>query len=477
MKRISAACALGLVLWAGAACAQTSAIPPGSYPEPPAAPNLYPTMAAHNPAPSGKAGQPGGGFQIQGGAEPSQAQAGGQMSSGAPAASQVPTNGIEPVDNQAILNGLATAASPAGGANGDAARQAVFRAALDSVFPFSPQEIQTLFDRLHENQQAIAGPAQGSPKAEVKAETVSLDPGSEPKLIETDVGFVTTVSFLDATGNPWPIQDIGVGGNFDVPAPEEGGNVIRITPLARYAVGNLSIRLFGLTTPLAFRLSATTGHVDYRYDARVPKLGPKAEAPLIDHGNDLVAGDSMLMNILDGAPPITSTRLTVVGVDSRTAAWRIGSKIFVRTPYMLLSPGWDGTVGSGDGTRVYEIPDTPVLLLSDNGNLVHARIGNNAKPDEQPVPAIEDGVAHPLRASAAATAAADASEPLITRSGSSSGSEASSAASAPSRTLIRPVQVGGGAAQPAANNASAGASNSQQAPTAQAGSQTQGTQQ
>jgi intracellular multiplication protein IcmK len=245
--------------------------------------------------------------------------------------------------------------------------------------------------------------------------------------------------------------------------------------LAKYAFGNMSIRLVGLITPLSFKLRASSGQVYYRYDAHVPKLGPKAAAPLIDHGNDLVAGDAMLMNILDGMPPISSTRLNVVGVDAQTAAWRIGSKVYLRTPYMLLSPGWDGSVGSGDGTHVYEIPDTPVLLLSDNGNLIHARIGNNAKLDEQPVPAIEDGMAHPLRPSAAV----QATDSLISTQPSTDQSniDSSSPIQAPSRTLIRPVQVGGNLAP--STNALSPSSNAlrQTAPTAQAGAQTQGTQQ
>ena len=459
MIRIYASCGLALTLVAGAVMAQNASSGP------PLTPGLFPAAPAPSASASGNQGTPGG-FTIQGGANPTQAQNAGnqQISPNAPTGSQIPTDGITPVDNQAILNGLASAASPTG-PSADAGRQAVFKAALDSVFPFSPEEIQALFDKLHENQNAIAGPSIGNPKAVVKAETVPLDPGAEPKEIETDVGFVTTVSFLDSTGNPWPIQDIGVGGNFDIPAPEEGGNVIRITPLSKYAFGNLSVRLFNLTTPLSFKLRASSGTVYYRYDARVPRFGPKAAAPLIDHGNDLVAGDSMLMEILDGAPPLTSTRLSVVGVDARTAAWRVGDKVYVRTPFILLSPGWVGNVGSGDGTRVYEIPDTPVLLLSDNGNLIHARIGNNAKPDEQPVPAIEDGLAHPMRPSAAAVAAGSSYAPSSTTASSGS---SSSAPSAPSRTLIRPVQVSG---------AASGAGQGQPAPTAQAGTQTQGTQQ
>jgi intracellular multiplication protein IcmK len=42
----------------------------------------------------------------------------------------------------------------------------------------------------------------------------------------------------------------------------------------------------------------------------------------------------------------------------------------------LMSPGWSGSVSSADGMRVYEISGAPVLLLSDKGRMVRARLSN-----------------------------------------------------------------------------------------------------
>jgi intracellular multiplication protein IcmK len=348
----------------------------------------------------------------------------------------VATNDIQPVDNQAIANTMATAAQPAGQitageAAQDATRRATFDSALAGTLPLKPEEIRAMLERLSESQAAVATPVV-APEAEIKAETISLEPGAQPPEIETETGYVTTLSLLDATGNPWPILDIGVGGNFDVPAPEQGGNVLRITPLTKFAVGNISIRLVNLTTPLSFKLRASSGKVYYRYDARIPKFGPQAAAPLIDRGNALEAGDALLMNFLDGGAPLDATRLTVTGVDQRTAAWRYGGRLYVRTPLQLLSPGWDGSVGSGD-THVYVLADTPVLLMSDNGIMVHARIGNNAKTDEQPVPAINDSR---VRAQTVSATSRTTASPLITQ-----GTDAILPTPAGSRTLIRPVPV------------------------------------
>ena len=69
-------------------------------------------------------------------------------------------------------------------------------------------------------------------------------------------------------------------------------------------------------------------------------------------------------------------RLDVEGVDGRTSAYRYNDLVYVRTPLTLLSPGWNSSATSADGTRVYEIDDAPVLLLSDRGRMVRARLSS-----------------------------------------------------------------------------------------------------
>jgi len=49
---------------------------------------------------------------------------------------------------------------------------------------------------------------------------------------------------------------------------------------------------------------------------------------------------------------------------------------YVRTPLTLLSPGWNASVSSMEGMNVYEISNSPVLLLSDRGRMVRARLSN-----------------------------------------------------------------------------------------------------
>ena len=94
------------------------------------------------------------------------------------------------------------------------------------------------------------------------------------------------------------------------------------------------------------------------------------------------AGNKAINLILDGTPPEGALRLQVGGVDGRTTAYRMSSMIYVRTPFTLLSPGWSSSVSSADGMNVYELSDSPVLLLSNEGKIVRAMVKEEDDSDE-----------------------------------------------------------------------------------------------
>ena len=256
----------------------------------------------------------------------------------------------------------------------ESVRQEAYDAAITGLFPLKPDEIENLLKHYDETERAAQSPPWALPRPEVSVQTISMDPGVNPPVIKTSVGHVTTVNILDITGAPWPVQDITWAGDFEIVEPNEGEHIIRITPLAKFAYGNMSVRLLTLKTPITFSLRAERETVHYRVDARIPEFGPFAQAQLIEGGTQLVAGNTLLTSILDGAPPSGSQRLDVSGVDGRTTAYRIGGLTYVRTPLTLLSPGWESAVSSADGMNVYALNSTPVLLLSDQGQFMRAKL-------------------------------------------------------------------------------------------------------
>lgn len=258
------------------------------------------------------------------------------------------------------------------------AREQAFDAALQGLLPLRPDEIRKLLEHFDRTQEAVELPVYPSPKPEVSVQTLSLDPGTPPATVHVAFGHVTTLNLLDITGAPWPVEDISWAGNFEIVegGSETGSHILRISPQGEFARGNMSIRLLTLQTPVILTLETSRDKVHYRFDAIIPEQGPLAEAPLIEGSGvtSLQAGSKSASAILEGLPPTDTTRLDVSGVDGRTSAYRMNETIYLRTPLTLLSPAWSSSVSSADGMRVYELNDTPVVLLSDKGRMVRARL-------------------------------------------------------------------------------------------------------
>jgi intracellular multiplication protein IcmK len=111
--------------------------------------------------------------------------------------------------------------------------------------------------------------------------------------------------------------------------------------------------------------------VDYRVDVTVPGYGPSAKQLPISSGLPPEA-TPILLDVLDGIPPSGSKQLIVR--DNVGSAWLLEDKIYIRTDYTLLSPGWLATMASADGTNAYELQRTPMVLMSKNGKVVHIKI-------------------------------------------------------------------------------------------------------
>lgn len=257
-----------------------------------------------------------------------------------------------------------------------------FEATRNGLFPLRPDEIEQMLDVYNTTRFVGETSGRAIPTPMVKVASISLDPSVRPEVIKTSPGHVTSITVLDVSGQPWPIQDVSWAGEFEVMPPEDDGHVIRVTPMSAHGIGNMSVRLIDLPTPVTFTLQTGGDEVYYRFDARIPEYGPNGVVPLIRSNSGLMAGNALMTSVLDGTPPADALRLSVTGVDARTSVWKTGGQIFVRTPYSLLSPGWQSSASSSDGMKVYTIAPSPVLLLSDKGTLMRAFIGKEEIVDD-----------------------------------------------------------------------------------------------
>lgn len=264
-------------------------------------------------------------------------------------------------------------------------RREAFDAAIEGLMPLRPNEIRELIERYDQTQESVELPVYPPPKPEVKVETLALDPGSKPTVVRVAYGYVTTVTFVDASGAPWPVHGVTWAGNFEVSeveGSEEGwSNIIKIAPQSEFAYGNMSIQMVGMNTPIILTIETGRDVVYYRFDAIVPDLGPLAKTPLIDHvggtpGGNIAAGNINITSFLEGVIPKGAGRLSVSGVDSRTSAYKYKGMTYLRTPLTLLSPAWTESASSADGMRVYALANAPVVLLSEKGRMVRARLSD-----------------------------------------------------------------------------------------------------
>lgn len=246
-----------------------------------------------------------------------------------------------------------------------------FQNVIKKTFPMTPEQIAALRMILQENQRSAAAPAE-SPTPTLSTQTVILTPGSTPPVMRLANGYVSSVVFLDETGQPWPISGYTIGNPQVFNINWDGkSNILMMQGVGRYETGNIAVQLTGLATPIMLTIVSDQSVVDYRIDFRVSGRGPYAKAPLIG-GTLPRQANSVLMDLLEGVPPMGSTSLLVTGGPAQ--AWISGDKMYVRTPLNLLSPGWDATLSSIDGTKAYEMNVTPMLLASQDGQTVTLRI-------------------------------------------------------------------------------------------------------
>lgn len=243
---------------------------------------------------------------------------------------------------------------------------------LNQLFPLTPEQLQQLKQVYESREYAKAATAGTPPKPTATSQFVNLSPGSTPPVIRLSQGFISSLVFLDSTGAPWPISayDLGDPSAFNIQW-DKTSNTLMIQAIKLYNYGNLAVRLRGLNTPVMLTLIPGQKAVDYRVDLRIQGLGPNAKAPPMGEGLPSNAND-MLLNVLDGVPPLGSQRLTVSGGEAR--AWLLNDLMYVRTNLTILSPGWLASMTSADGTHAYEMQKSPVLLVSWHGKVMQLKV-------------------------------------------------------------------------------------------------------
>ncbi|OGT42907.1 MAG: hypothetical protein A3F42_08290 [Gammaproteobacteria bacterium RIFCSPHIGHO2_12_FULL_37_34] len=247
-----------------------------------------------------------------------------------------------------------------------------FNNMLQQNMPLAPQQVVQLRQQIDLAQRASATSPNIPPKPVSTTIMVNLAPGATPPAIRLAQGYVSSLVFVDSTGAPWPIASFDIGYPKSMNIQWDGkSNILLLQAVSPYSNGNIVVRLIGMPIPVTLELVAGQPVVDYRVDIHVSGIGPNTkELPtgtmLPNNANQLLLG------VLDGVAPAGSKALNVRGADAQ--AWLLGEKMYFRTRFTVLSPGWIGTMASPDGMHAYEMQKTSSILVSRYGEPAELKI-------------------------------------------------------------------------------------------------------
>ncbi len=251
---------------------------------------------------------------------------------------------------------------PASSAKAELYDQA-FAGVVNQMLPMSPEQIAKLKEVFSETQMAAATPPGIPPKPTSTSLLISLAPQASPPVIRLGAGYITSLVFVDSTGQPWPIASYSIGdpSAFNIQWDRKG-NTLLVQSMTFYKRSNLAVILRDLNTPIMITLLSGQDAVDYRVDLRVPGVGPNA---IFMQNGIPEAANPILLDVLNGIQPKSSKELKVRGGDCQ--AWLLKDKLYLRTSLNLLSPGWQSVMSSIDGTHAYQLQPSPLILASQNG--------------------------------------------------------------------------------------------------------------
>ena len=253
-------------------------------------------------------------------------------------------------------------------------------AAVRGQYPYTADQFRRGLEvgRAHQRAAAFARPV---PPNVVRSIRIGLDAGSPVPVIRAVQGYSTAVVFLDLTGAPWPVRRVLMRKQFQAEGDDGKGaeHVVYIAPSGPFDHGNLSVELDGLDLPLSLAIlvddpEGPPSAADFRIVVRVPRPGPHADPLAFARPGRFRAGDALLGAFGSGAPPPGAIALDLDGGDWRDAAWRYQDRVYLKTPRPLLAPGPLAFERGPDGDWIFELEDTPRLVLSDNGVPLRIRL-------------------------------------------------------------------------------------------------------
>jgi intracellular multiplication protein IcmK len=238
----------------------------------------------------------------------------------------------------------------------------------------SADQVRELMQEIYRRNMATRENSTNRPpaRAVTSLHTLDLSPGATPPVVRVAVGQGSVLSFADAAGRPWEIVDnINFNGNaFDVRLI---GPHLYTIALREPSAANISIVLKDLPRPIVITAVPAQNEVDYLVEFTVPRfLGGQPPANALVTAADPSApvfNAQTLLGYLYRTPPRDAVALRVEGLPGVQAWQSSPNTMVIRTDGMVMLPAWLRRHVSTDGMAVYEVPLSPVVSISQNGQV------------------------------------------------------------------------------------------------------------
>ena len=194
----------------------------------------------------------------------------------------------------------------------------------------------------------------------------------------------TAISFVDATGAPWPIKTAkGYDGElFGVVKVENSfqNSAILNGKLARGS-SYLTVFLEKLAEPIILKVNGSQSSYHKSRSFKIMKVGPLTE---FNHKTAGIAeqiglpADVDLNNVLFGVTPFGAKKLATN--NSAVLAWEKGEHVLIRTNLDVFTPSHLRIKPGTNGYTAYRFSKTTLLYASNEaGKTVKIRIGDGVK--------------------------------------------------------------------------------------------------
>ncbi len=241
--------------------------------------------------------------------------------------------------------------------------------AIERIAPLTAQEVIQLRQELDARATAMQQPLTQVGKPVRRVVSLDLSPGAAPEVFRAAFGQGGVVTFMDAAGRPWPVLELENYNPSGLDVSVLGSNGVSIgVKSSSTRIGNIAVRLEGLSSPVTFAVAIGQEEIDYSLEMQLARYLPGAPAPVgaVEGLPSLAAPD--MMNYLLGTPPTSARQLT--SNNSVVRAWQISPQtMVVRTEAMLASPRYSRRQSSANGMTVYELPISPKLILASQGQM------------------------------------------------------------------------------------------------------------